>query len=103
MVGTKKTRRGDEEERLEEEANAALKYINIGGCVAGWRRVGLVERKGKVISGVEDTLRVLAVCRRVQRAGCRGLRRVGAGWLQWLARLRANRTIGRFLLPRGLC
>lgn len=56
---------------LEEEpgsAEPARKYINIRGCVPGWRRereresVGLVERKGEVIRGVEHTLRVLAVC-----------------------------------------
>lgn len=54
---------------LEEElvfAEPARKYINIRGCVPGWRRererVGLVERKGEVIRGVEYTLRVLAVC-----------------------------------------
>lgn len=56
---------------LEEEPGStepARKYINIRGCVPGWRRereresVGLVERKGEVIRGVEHTLRVLAVC-----------------------------------------
>lgn len=84
---------------LEEEPGStepARKYINIRGCVPGWRR----ERERERECGSGGAERRSYQRSRTHVARARGVHGESSELrlLQWLARLRANRTIGRFLL-----